>query len=206
MSSSQKINLIPQARRQWRAARLAGHRWMALSASYGVVAALLWATYGSTGARDYLALASQSMEIQSREKLVKDSVASMQRQLNDAAQRRSVAEELRNRPDWSILLSLLGEEVGDEIMLRELQLAPVAKASRETRPKEVHLLGPDEYKLSIRGIGMSQQAVSQFALRLQRLGLFDEVQMLRSGREPFGGGSGIGFELQCQLAPAEVGK
>ena len=206
MSSSMKINLIPQARRKLRKARLAAQRWIALSASYGIVAALLWATYASTGAREYLALAGRMSEIAAREKTVKQSVAALQRQIGDATQRRTIAEELRNRPDWSILLSLLGGEVRNDVMLRELQLSAIAKASRDTRPRELQILGPDEYQLTIKGIGLSQQSVSQFTLRLQRLELFDDVQMLRSGREPFGSGSGIGFELQCRLGPGEVAK
>lgn len=206
MSSGQTINLIPASRRSERLVRLAIRKWLAVGVSYALVVFLLWATYSSTGARDYLALASELADAQAGGRTAQQSVNQLRRQLTDATQRRSVAEEVRNRPDWSLLLICLGNEVGNDIVLREVQVFPGENTARDARPKELQIFGADTYTVSIRGVGLSQQAVSQFTLRLQNLGLFDTVQMTRSGREQLGNSSGIGFDLQCQLGPAEVRK
>jgi Tfp pilus assembly protein PilN len=206
MSSSQKINLIPASRRQHRLIRRALRNWIALGSSYALVVALLVATYASTGARDYQAMSAELSDVQSSAKTAQNSVNALKRQLADATQRQVVAEEVRTRPDWSLLLVCLGREVGSDVVLREVQVSPLNRTSRDNLPKDLQVFGTGCYTVSIKGVGLSQQAVSQFTLRLQDLGLFESVQMVRSGREPLGNVTGIGFDLQCQLAPAEVRK
>jgi Tfp pilus assembly protein PilN len=199
------INLVPETYRRRRLLRRAISRWVVGGSVYALMIGLVWTTYAATGARAFRALLEEQTELTTREKDVKDALNQTRRQLSDANLRRQVAMQLRNRPDWSILLRLLSDQLGDDVTLRDLSLARPA-AAKDNQAKELQFLGPDAATLTIRGIGTSQQAVSQFALRLQRQGLFTDVNMTRSGRETFGKLSGIGFELQCSLGAEGTAK
>jgi Tfp pilus assembly protein PilN len=199
------INLVPESYRRRRLLRRATGRWLVGGTVYAMMIGLVWTTYALTGARAYRELVSEKTELAGREKDVKDSLNQARRQLADANQRRQISLQLRNRPDWSILLQVLSDQLGDDVTLRDVALTRPTVA-KDNQPKELQFLGPDAAILTIRGIGTNQQAVSQFALRLQRQGLFNDVNMTRSGRETFGRLTGIGFELQCNLGAEAAGK
>ncbi len=192
------INLLPESFRRRRLLRRAISRWLVGGSVYAIMIGVVWTTYAATGARTYQALVTEQTEMAAHEKDVKDSLNQARRQLTDTNQRKQVALQLRNRPDWSILLRMLSDELGDDITLREVTLTRPT-AAKDNQPKELQFLGPDAAILTIKGMGATQQAVSQFALRLQKQGLFTDVNMTRSGRETVGRLSGIGFELQCSL-------
>jgi Tfp pilus assembly protein PilN len=199
------INLVPETYRRRRLLRRAVSRWVVLGTVYAMMIGLVWGTYAATGARAFRSLVTEQNELANRDKDVKDSLNQTRRQLADAKLRRQIALQLRNRPDWSILLQLLSDQLGDDVTLRDVSLTRPAEA-KPTQMKELQFLGPDSAMLTLRGIGTTQQAVSQFALRLQRQGLFTDVNMTRSGRETFGRLTGIGFELQCSLGTEAAAK
>ena len=117
---------------------------------------------------------------------------------------------IANQPDWSILLALLGHATGDDVMLRSFELqpnAPVAPAVKAAptppgaRAPQPSAPAPRSaaFVLNLGGLGQSQPAVTQFVLRLERVGLFSRVTLLDTSREPFRDGEATSFRLECVI-------
>lgn len=110
--------------------------------------------------------------------------------------------QVREHPDWSLLLGLLAKNVGDNLVLRacELEEVTVRQAGSSTAIPIANP-GPSsnegKYRLAIRGLGQSQAAVAEFTLRLERIGLFDEVKLVDTSLEPFLAQKAIAFRLEC---------
>ena len=110
------------------------------------------------------------------------------------------------QPDWSVLLALLADTMGEEIALSEVRLgrggdlsapSPGGRRARPTRPT-----GNNESPtpgLTIGGVGRTQNAVVHFALRLEETGLFDEVRLVDPRRQPYHDGYVVSFRLECSM-------
>jgi hypothetical protein len=126
---------------------------------------------------------------------------------------------IANQPDWSILLALLGKATGDDVMLRSLDLQPGDSLSSGKNDKPaappVAVKGgspaasrPPAFVLNLTGLAQTQPAVTQFVLRLERLGIFSRVTLLDTSREPFRDGEATSFRLECLIggsSPATAG-
>jgi hypothetical protein len=58
------------------------------------------------------------------------------------------------------------------------------------------------YTLTLRGLGRTQSAVSQFVLRLEKLGPFDRVKLIDTRREPFLENEAFAFHVECDMGQA----
>jgi hypothetical protein len=107
-------------------------------------------------------------------------------------------QALEGQPDWSRLLSLLAQSLGDGVIVKRCELklrppsGPVTPASAP--PKE-----SDAYALKVTGIGRAVADVLQFAGELERSGLFDQIRLIKTDTEPFLSGSATSFEMECSL-------
>jgi hypothetical protein len=121
-----------------------------------------------------------------------------------------------HQPDWSVLLGLLAQSLGEEIVLTSCKLesqpptpdapAPMPRPGAAAPAPEstaaaaaLREPGARRYTLQISGIGRTQSSVSQFVLRLERLGLFERVTILKTARELFGEHDSIGFRLEATM-------
>src|SRR5205823_4400966 len=130
------------------------------------------------------------------------SLAVLRGQLNEARSVLRAGRAVLDLPDWSLLLALVGSLRGTDVVLDRCELdRPAGRASLVTAAAAVapptDSSGPS--LLRLQGHGRSQAAVSQFALRLERTDLFDNVAWLKTAREPFLGGDAVAFRLECQL-------
>ena len=202
-----RVNLIPRARRQQRRRRLHQRRWITASAGYAlfivvalVVAKLVSAT--DAGAIDQqIALANATITTD------RATVVDLRRQLQESAALLKAQYAVQGQPDWGILLALLAEATGDEVVLRECRLqhssggagtAPgVPRAASGSR---VETGIPPTY-LELGGLGRSQNTVTQFVLRMDEIPLFKKVKLQDTRREPFGNGHAVAFRIVCLLDP-----
>jgi len=186
-------NLIPPGRLIQRQSRRVLRGWVLIVALY---AGVLLAGYGVLRQQLTAGLRDWSGELQA----AWQEVAQGQKTL-DGQQRRLTAvliEQAANRsvghqPDWSILLSALAGELGDEVIFRGCRIecaslaGPAGAASQQATVK-------------LNGLGKTQEAVSKFVLRLEESGLFDQVKLVRTNREAMGDATAIAFQLDCGLA------
>ena len=115
-----------------------------------------------------------------------------------------------NHPDWSLLLTMLADSLNDEVVLKQCELksvpSPAGSASAGAGQATPSGAGrPAPYLLRLAGYGRTHAAVSQFVLQLEKIGLFDQVKLTRTVREPFMSDSAILFQVECPLGGQGAG-
>ena len=113
-----------------------------------------------------------------------------------------------DQPDWSVLLALTAQTLGDQIVLTKCQLleltqeesfAPATRHGRGGGHTALRHEMPDAFTLELSGYGRSPEAVARFVLRLERTRLFNEATIRRTDRQPFRAGDAIAFDIGCTL-------
>src|SRR4051812_28279267 len=192
--SAQGINLIPAPRRAAIARRARVRRWLTGSGCYAV---LLIIAYGMcmTSAGNDVDASTAALERTNRQ--IDDlthSLSTLRPQMAEMQARLAVARHVGDQPDWSHLLAIISATLDDEIVLSSTRLES-SDTTGNTTPGARHAAPPasqpsadSDCRLtaSLQGFAKSQAAVTQFVLRLERLGLFERVEMVNSSRQQFG--------------------
>ena len=188
------VNLIPIRRRQERRLRARARKWGVAVSVYAVLLALgyvAWRLEWATDDRDFtrqLTLVHSDLDEAAK------SIDALRASLKESQLVLQLNQAVAGQPDWSLLLALLGKLRGEDIVLNRCDLEAAPKGSTA-------LL--DEFAvpvvLKIQGYGNTQAEVSQFALRLERTGLFQDVSLVKTNRESFLAGEAVAFRLECQL-------
>ena len=196
------VNLIPIGRQQARRAAARVRCWMwVIPASAGLLVAayiinwLNWDT-NTQPASDALA------EIESQIQTTNRRVSTQSRELREAGAMLRANLAVGEQPDWSLLLHLLVDRLGDHAALTACVLEPVAPpADAKAAPKSEGGTGgrPELLKLSIKGVAATQEAASRFVLELEQSGAFDSVHLVETQRAQ-AAGDGIAFEVACGLS------
>ncbi|HEY7088394.1 MAG TPA: PilN domain-containing protein [Tepidisphaeraceae bacterium] len=192
MTVNRGVNLIPSTRREARHRRTRLRCWIGAGIAWaGLVASVCVGVHLSLLGNDYTATAGELTGVREHVSDLNNRLAETRRDLMRAEVGRQTAQTLSDQPDWSLLLSILGQAVGDEVVLRELQLKPLSD------PKSI--ASQRGFEVQLRGFSRSQPQVSRFVLRLQQVGLFDEVKLQRTGREPVLNTSAVTFDINCTI-------
>ena len=119
-------------------------------------------------------------------------------------QKLQTAKAVGQQPDWSTLMSLLGQDLGDQVVLDlcRLQRSPVAlgadRPAVKTDPAGKPEPPPENpFLLELNGFAKTQADVSDFVLRLEKTSLFDKVKLVRTTRQSFLNGKAVAFRLEC---------
>ena len=202
------INLIPAPRRLARQRRahlrccVAGCvAWTVMSVAAAALAHVVW------HARDPEAagrLATVNDEIQRTERVI----AGLRAQLAVAQSTLRGNQAIVLQPDWSILLGLLGQQVGDEVVLKTCNVRPGSARRGDARrgaPRPggdataADTVEPPPYVLEASGMALDHASANRFVLRLEQTRLFSRVSLLDTAREPFFDKNLIAFRLECAL-------
>ena len=112
------------------------------------------------------------------------------------------ARELADQPDWSVLLAAVSSQLGDDVFLARVELAPALLRGLAPTAGE----STDAYQLNLTGFARDQMAISQFAVRLETLGVFDHVKVLRTHRQTLLADTAMAFDLGCAMGQPEEGQ
>lgn len=132
----------------------------------------------------------------------------LRREIAEATAGLQIGRAILGQPDFSKLLVILGAELGDEIVLSQCRLATLdAGGEKVTDDLQQwlssaplgQLLSERRYGLGLYGFGRTQGSVSQFILRLERLGIFESVGLVNSYRQPFLNGQAVAFNIECRI-------
>ena len=201
-------NLIPRhrlERKRWKA-RL--RLWIYCGGIFaGVVitaSGIAHATWSQDDRRVESELAEATTKIDEQMSLEK----SLRRELSEARVRLEADKAIGDPPDWSVLLTLLGEETNDNVVLSTCGLAPVGpddgpagrgKAALSAGSPSSVPLGRRRFRIELNGFGRTQTDVSQFLLRLEQVGLFRAVRLMQSDRARFLDGDAVAFRIECSV-------
>jgi hypothetical protein len=201
------VNLIPMHRRQQRRLRARRSGWVMAASVYAV---LLIGSYGIWRWvwSDDADLGSKVARIQEE---IDDASRNMDRvsfSLNETRVALLIEQSVNGQPDWSMLLAMLADLRGEDIVLKNCLVDAASETIRE-RPPETTVVGvvaaapqvasPERAVVRLQGYGRSQAVVAQFVLRLEQAGLFDDVSLVKTNREPFMDDHAMSFQVDCQL-------
>jgi len=215
------INLIPAPRLDARRRRSRRNRCVLGCMAYAVAAmAAAVAAHGVWGDADAHVtdrLAEAAADVDQTGK----AIAAVRADLDAAHATLRASRSIAEQPDWSAVMALLAAKAGPDVALRACNVRPRDPDPQRTGgltpdPKEAKKPGarpanarpepPPEpvMALTVAGLGKTQYAVSQFALRLEATGLFARVSLIETNREAFERGEAIAFRVECSMeAPSK---
>ena len=208
------VNLVPPARREMQHKKARIRFWLMTSGAYGLCWLLVVMFVGATGLNDDTALRRELVQLNALVGSSESELAQMRGKLGRFNVELATSQAIGRQPDWSILLALVSSTLGDRITLRSCALGrshdsfdapgPLSGItdSRATAPGGV----PESANLQLEliGLGISQQAVSEFVLRLEEMTLFRQVKLIETRREPYLESDAIAFRLVCIFQTEEA--
>ena len=108
----------------------------------------------------------------------------------------TIVDELKNaRPDWGMLLVLVGERLGKDTILTRAHLEPtlVRGGSGKT------VASSTSARFAIEGVGRSHDAVSRLAMDLEAKAIFPSVRIVQTRRIVHDGADAVAFQIDCTL-------
>ena len=186
------INLIPAHRIERRQAGVRLGRWCVGCTVY---CAAVWAScvvYTAVYDRTGEDLSDETAATKARVAESNGAIASVRSQLTEARRKLDASLAVTMQPDWSVLLALVASSREKQVVLNRCQVHE-DEAGSPGGP------GVRTYEVRIQGLGETQSAVSRFVLRLERLAMFDRVQVIKIHRVPVRDSEAIAFELACAL-------
>jgi len=195
----QSINLIPAAHLRARQRRRRVQWWIRGAAAYALVLTALYAVCQTVSGHGDRALAAELADADQQITATQSEMKSLLPKLTEAHHTLEASRAVVEQPDWSILLAMLAQTLDEQIVLQRCALGgPDAKTARQA-----DTAGPGEYVLALSGVGRSQTDVSQFVLRLERSGLFQQVKLVQTAVTTFLAAPAVRFELACHFGDAE---
>lgn len=202
------VNFIPAERLAAKRRRVRLCRWAAVCGTYVVllgaasVAARVLCPAGTLDVAGQLAAAGQ------RARQDNDAMAELRKALAQATASLETAQAMHEQPDWSKLFARVSHVLGQELVLGRCQLATLTQDNKpvteqwnqnvESKPLG-EVLAAHRYQFTLHGFGRTQESVSRFALGLESLGIFDQVRLASSSRQPFLDGVAVAFTVECRF-------
>jgi len=200
------VNFIPAQRMIAKRRRARTYLWAVICGAYiALLAAGALAACVVRPGRD-VNLAEQLAAAEKQIKQDNDAMVELRRTLTEATAALETTRAIREQPDWSRLLTGLSRELGQDLVLNRCQLVAVREDGKPlTEPWSEALLkkplralvAKHRYQLVLQGYGQTQESVSQFALGLEAIGLFERVRLINSRRQNFLSGQAVGFTVEC---------
>ena len=204
------FNLMPAPRRQAKACRARVRQWLAVGVAFVGMLVMICITCHRTWGVGPDPLAGEIRQTRDRIATSGRTISGLREQLVASRWKLDTFRGVGRQPDWSVVLALLADGLGNEVVLRSCELdeimIPLEGASGRRRDSKIPVTSVLEEKkqkmvfvLTVSGFGRSQTAVSQFVLRLERSGMFDNVGLVSTIREPFLNAKAIAFRLKCRF-------
>jgi hypothetical protein len=201
---------MPAPRRQAKACRARVRQWLAVGMAFVGMLVMICITCHRTWGVGPDPLADEIRQTTDRIAASGTTISELQRQLVASRWKLDTFRGVGQQPDWSVLLTLLADGLGDEVVLKSCELdeivIPVERTAGErggpqivTTSRLEDKAGRMAFVLRVAGFGRSQTAVSLFVLRLERSDMFDNVRIVSTIREPFLNAKATAFRLECRL-------
>ncbi len=190
----QSRNFIPSHRHEAARRRRRLNAWIGSVAVYAAALVAAYVMAVCAWGVDAGALDQRRQAVAHRVEEIRRRIEQTQADLAEARRTLRANETIAGHPDWSLLLMLLARHMSDGVVLRQCRLAP---PEADDAPAADATAGG--WRLEMAGYGREVTAVSQFALALEETGLFNEVRLLKTVRQPFLAGQATHFQIRCDL-------
>ena len=202
------INLIPEKRRIRKRYQRKLRLWLRISGIYIACLGCMLGSAYAMWAGDDAVLNKKLDSTEARIERTQDSLIKLRKQLALCRSQLHTNQVIRHQPDWSRLLLLIAEAMGEEVTLKSARLITLNKqqqnvvdqfrSNTESNSTD-SLLTERDYHLQFTGFSRTQTAVSLFVLRLERLELFTSVRLDKSRRQAFLDEPAVAFTIDCGI-------
>jgi hypothetical protein len=202
------INLIPERRRIRKRYQRKLHQWTQWMVVYLFCLGTALGSAYAMWAGDDAVLAKKLENTEARMERTQDTILKLRKQFALCQAQLQTNQTLEHQPDWSRLMLLIAESMGEEVTLQTCRLVTlddqeknvleVMRNPEQTVPTDTILMDRD-YHLHLAGFARAQTAVSLFVLRLERLELFSSVRLDKSRSQTFLGGPAVAFTIECKI-------
>src|SRR5690606_16435822 len=157
------------ARRRRRRAQ----RWAAGVVGYAASLLLIFASLRLISGGAQGAVADQLAAAETRITDTQAALDHIQPRLAAALASLEAGNSVGDQPDWSILLRVVADLLGDDAVLTRFTLEPVHPSSNAAATGRV----ARRYVVHVHGLGRSHEQVAAFVLAMEQLELFDAVKL-----------------------------
>jgi Tfp pilus assembly protein PilN len=194
----QRVNLIPAGRQLTRRYRQRAKRWVLGCAAYAALLLVVGAAVRSISGGASSAIATELEQVRAAIEQTNHSMSQLQPRLARSRTTLAASRSVGTQPDWSVLMGLVAQLLGDDTVLVSCTIEPVEQSRAATVDPSAR--PPDRYLLRISGLGQDHTAVSAFVLRLEQTQLFQSVKLIDTRKEPFRKTQAVGFHIECALS------
>jgi Tfp pilus assembly protein PilN len=206
----QAVNLIPQHRRQEQRRKQRMRLWVAIALVYMLLLVGLWAVAAGLSGRGSRAVSEELAHVAGQIEDTQTALRQLEPRLAQVQTTLAASRSIGDQPDWSVLLLLLADLLGEQNVLVSCTLTPndpsgaipFSQGSVVAAPEPMSNQTADAYLLVLSGMGQNHEAVSDYVLRLEDTKLFAHVELLETHKAPFHRGHAIAFSINCQLNAA----
>lgn len=187
-------NLIPKARRDAQRVVRRTRAWSLAIAGLAAALTIAWGALYNTYAVDAAASTAQLLRADADVRAADTELKSVRADLSSAQRLLDAAREVRDHPDWSLLLGAMTRLKGDDVALASLEIAPADAA-----PARAAAARPSRYSLRISGVARDHRAATAFSLQLEQTGVFSRVSLTDTSSQAIEGRELVAFGLECTL-------
>lgn len=184
-----RLNLLPAGlvvRRQ-RARRIAAWSWVVGVGAVCALACGVGLHVSATGlAGDPSA---RVLAVQQQSAAEADSTAKITAEIGELRRRAQVAAQVSRRPNWSVLLALLAERRGADVVLVAVGVTPTPAGA----------VAPTGFSVQVSGVAETMASAQRYVLELEASGVFDEVRLLETARGQVGAQEAVRFGVVLAL-------
>lgn len=184
-----RMNLLPAelVARRCRARRIAMWAWVLCAGGAVAVAGGALVRVTSSGLGLDTSVKITAIRAQTEEE--RGATARLTAEAADLRRRAQVAAQVSRRPDWSILLGVLASERGGGVVLESVEVKPVPSGA----------VAPSGFAISVAGLAETMSDAQGYVLRLEGLGMFDEVRLVETVRTTARGREAVRFAVVFRL-------
>lgn len=224
MTCLQVINLTPAYRVRARRKRQRVRVWSIAASVYGVTLLMGWALLASAiGVADVGSVDARIMRARGEADAARRTVGALDAKIAASRRTLNASRAVTRQPDWSLLIRLTAAAMSEDMTLRRIALVSVrddgaqrtssamAGRRRSSVLAEASVavsgagLAEHPHAFEVDGYAADQVAVQQYVLQLERLGVFEKVELQHSRREPFLAGEAVAFSIRCRLISSKPG-
>lgn len=189
------VNLIPAGRlyARRRTARL--HLWVGIAPACAVMLAGLYGYLLMTWDTATTPLSSQELAVESEVSAARARLTQARLALSESNRVLAAKKAVGDQPDWGLLLALLADKTGPEVVLSACLVGAEVGAARPQARSD----RPNRHLVAVDGYSLTQDGVSRFVLDLEQTGVFDAVKLVESRRAPVFSVSAVTFRIECVI-------
>jgi hypothetical protein len=199
------INLLPPGQRARRMKKRAAVRWMVGGMVEVALVAVSAVGLHVTSHVDDRSVRGEMVKVEREIEAIEGRKAERAAAVGRVEAEMQLRDTVNAPADYSKLLAVVSAGVGEEGVMTSLKWdvspAPTTAAApvdADGRPLKVDAFaGPVRLTVQMTGLVRSQAAITRVVERIEKAGVFDEVRLVKSGRDAFLGSEAFSFQLSC---------